>query len=74
MPRGIPQIEISYDVNADGILNVNAVEKSSGKSEKITVTNDKGRLSKEDIESMLKDADKYKEEDRKAKEKKKRPR
>ena len=69
MPRGIPQIEISYDVDANGILNVNAVEKSSGKSEKITVTNDKGRLSKEDIESMLNDADKYKEEDRKAKEK-----
>ena len=69
MPRGIPQIEISYDVDANGILNVNAVEKSSGKSEKITVTNDKGRLSKDDIEKMLKDAEKYKEEDKKAREK-----
>ncbi len=69
MPRGIPQIEISYDVDANGILNVNAVEKSSGKSEKITVTNDKGRLSKDDIEKMLNDAEKYKEEDKKAREK-----
>ena len=69
MPRGIPQIEISYDVDANGILNVNAVEKSSGKSEKITVTNDKGRLSKDDIEKMLTDAEKYKEEDKKAREK-----
>lgn len=53
MPRGIPQIEISYDLDANGILNVSACEKSSGKSDSIKVTNDKGRLSKEDIDKML---------------------
>tara|TARA_Y100001970_G_scaffold215428_1_gene263574 strand:+ start:7070 stop:8986 length:1917 start_codon:yes stop_codon:yes gene_type:complete len=63
MPRGIPQIEITYDVDANGILNVSAVEKSSGKSEKIIVTNDKGRLTKEEIEKMVQEAEKYKEED-----------
>jgi heat shock protein 1/8 len=68
MPRGVPQIEITYDVDANGILNVTACEKSSGKSEKITVTNDKGRLSANEIEEMLMNADKYKEEDMKAKE------
>ena len=65
MPRGQPQIEITYDVDANGILNVSAVEKSSGKSEKITVSNDKGRLSKDEIERMVKEADKFKEEDKK---------
>jgi L1 cell adhesion molecule like protein len=65
MPRGQPQIEITYDVDANGILNVSALEKSSGKSEKITVTNDKGRLSKDDIEKMIKEAEKFKEEDKK---------
>lgn len=65
MPRGQPQIEITYDVDANGILNVSAVEKSSGKSEKITVSNDKGRLSKDDIERMVKEAEKFKEEDKK---------
>jgi L1 cell adhesion molecule like protein len=45
MPRGVPQIEITYDVDADGILNVSAVEKSSGKAENITITNDNNRLS-----------------------------
>ena len=69
MPRGIPQIEITYDVDANGILNVSAVEKSSGKSEKITVTNDKGRLSAEDVERMVAEAEKFKEEDKKAREK-----
>jgi L1 cell adhesion molecule like protein len=69
MPRGQPQIEITYDVDANGILNVSALEKSSGKSEKITVTNDKGRLSKEDIERMVKEAEKFKEEDKKEGEK-----
>ena len=66
MPRGIPQIEITYDVDANGILNVSAVEKSSGKSEKIIVTNDKGRLSKDEIERMVEEAEQYKEEDEKA--------
>ncbi|ORX71902.1 hsp71-like protein [Linderina pennispora] len=52
-PRGVPQIEVSFDVDANGILNVSAVDKSTGKSNKITITNDKGRLSKEDIERMV---------------------
>ena len=69
MPRGQPQIEITYDVDANGILNVSAVEKSSGKSEKITVSNDKGRLSKDDIERMVKEAEKFREEDKKEGEK-----
>jgi len=64
-PRGTPQIEVSFDLDANGILNVSAVEKGSGKSHKITITNDKGRLSKEEIEKMVSDAEKYKEEDEK---------
>ena len=58
MPRGVPQIEVSFDVDANGILNVSASEKSTGKSTKITITNDKGRLSKEDIERMVEEAEK----------------
>jgi L1 cell adhesion molecule like protein len=58
MPRGVPQIEITYDVDANGILNVSASEKSTGKSNKITITNDKSR-SKEDIEKMIQEAEKY---------------
>lgn len=64
-PRGTPQINVRFDVDANGILNVSAEDKASGKSEKITITNDKGRLSKEDIEKMVQDAEKYKEEDEK---------
>jgi heat shock protein 1/8 len=64
MPRGIPQIEISYDVDANGILNVSAVEKSTGKSNKITITNDKGRLSKDDIERMVEEAEKHAADDK----------
>ena len=52
-PRGVPQIEVSFDVDANGIMNIEAVEKGTGKSEKITISNDKGRLSKEDIERMV---------------------
>lgn len=63
MPRGVPQIEISYDIDSNGILNVSAVEKSSGKSQNITITNDKGRLSKEEIERMVKEAEQFKEQD-----------
>ena len=63
MPRGQPKIEITYDIDPNGILNVSAEEKSSGKIQKITITNDKGRLSKEDIERMVADAEKFKEED-----------
>jgi len=62
-PRGTPQIEVTLDVDANGILNVSAVDKGSGKQEKITITNDKGRLSKDDIERMVNDAEKFKEED-----------
>merc|ERR1712086_191353 len=65
MPRGVPEIEITYDLDANGILNVSASEKSTGKSDKITVTNDKGRLSKEDIERMVEEAEKFKNEDEK---------
>jgi len=68
-PRGVPQIEVTFDIDANGILNVNAMDKSSGKSEKITITNDKGRLSKEDIEKMVEDAEKFKAEDEVQKEK-----
>jgi len=63
MPRGMPQIEITYEVDANGILQVSAVEKSTGKSEKITITNSSNKLSKEDIEQMVKNAEKFKEED-----------
>jgi len=65
-PRGVPQIEVTFDVDANGILNVSAVDKSSGKTQKITITNDKGRLSKEDIEKMVNDAEKFKSDDDKA--------
>ena len=68
MPRGVPQIEITYDLDANGILNVTALEKSSGKSENITVTNDKGRLTEEEIKRMVDDAEKYKDEDNLVKE------
>merc|ERR1711902_413715 len=67
-PRGTPQVEVTFDVDANGILNVSAVEKGTGKAEKITITNDKGRLSKEDIEKMVNDAEKFKDEDDKQKE------
>lgn len=62
-PRGVPQIEVTFDLDANGIMNVSAVEKGTGKSNKIVITNDKGRLSKEDIERMLAEAEKYKAED-----------
>ena len=64
MPRGIPQIEITYDLDANGILNVSASEKSTGKTNKITITNDKGRLSKEQIEKMLAEAAEHEKEDK----------
>ena len=62
-PRGVPKIEVTYDVDANGILNVTAKETGSGKEQNITITNDKGRLSKEDIERMCEEAEKYKEQD-----------
>mmetsp|Transcript_2092 Transcript_2092/g.3810 ORF Transcript_2092/g.3810 Transcript_2092/m.3810 type:complete len:671 (+) Transcript_2092:102-2114(+) len=63
MPRGQPQIDVCFDIDANGILNVSAVEKSTGKENKITITNDKGRLSQEEIERMVQEAEKYKAED-----------
>merc|ERR1712050_383866 len=68
-PRGVPQIEVTFDIDANGILNVSAKDSSTGKENKITITNDKGRLSKEDIEKMVNDAEKYKAEDEKQREK-----
>ncbi|RKP30252.1 heat shock protein 70 [Metschnikowia bicuspidata] len=62
-PRGVPQIEVTFDIDANGILNVSALEKGTGKTQQITITNDKGRLSKEEIERMVSEAEKYKEED-----------
>ena len=62
-PRGVPQIEVSFDIDANGIMNISAADKSTGKSNKITITNDKGRLSKEDIDEMIKKAEEFKAED-----------
>jgi len=62
-PRGVPQIEVTFDIDANGILNVSAQDKSTGKQNKITITNDKGRLSKDEIERMVNDAEKYKQDD-----------
>merc|ERR1712223_2213121 len=67
-PRGVPQIEVTFDIDANGILNVSAADKSTGKQNKITITNDKGRLSKEEIEKMVNDAEKFKADDEKQKE------
>eukprot|EP00088_Acartia_fossae_P014830 TRINITY_DN179_c0_g1_i1.p1 TRINITY_DN179_c0_g1~~TRINITY_DN179_c0_g1_i1.p1 ORF type:complete len:652 (+),score=296.24 TRINITY_DN179_c0_g1_i1:70-2025(+) len=66
-PRGVPQIEVTFDIDANGILNVSACDKSTGKQNKITITNDKGRLSKEEIERMVSDAEKFKADDEKQK-------
>ncbi|ETM98295.1 hsp70-like protein [Phytophthora nicotianae INRA-310] len=63
MPRGVPQIDVTFDVDVNGILNVSAVEKSTGKENKITITNDKGRLSQSEIDRMVADAEKYKDQD-----------
>merc|ERR1712088_1153010 len=67
-PRGVPQIEVTLDIDVNGILNVSAVDKSTNKGNKITITNDQGRLSKEDIERMVNDAEKFKADDEKQKE------
>tara|TARA_X000000950_G_scaffold288035_1_gene402943 strand:- start:269 stop:2164 length:1896 start_codon:yes stop_codon:yes gene_type:complete len=63
MPRGVPQIEISYDIDSNGILNVSAMEKSSGKTNTITVSNDKSRLSQDEINKMVEEAEKFKQQD-----------
>jgi len=61
--RGTPQIEVTFDIDANGILNVSACDKATGKAEKITITNEKGRLSKEDIDKMVQEAEKFKSQD-----------
>jgi len=63
-PRGVPQIEVSFELNADGILKVSALDKGTGKSNSITITNDKGRLSQEEIDRMVADAEKFADEDK----------
>ncbi|ESO08048.1 hypothetical protein HELRODRAFT_186840 [Helobdella robusta] len=67
-PRGVPQIEVTFDIDANGIMHVSAVDKSTGRENKITITNDKGRLSKDEIEKMVKEAERYKDEDEKQRE------
>ncbi|RCV45412.1 hypothetical protein SEVIR_9G455800v4 [Setaria viridis] len=68
-PRGVPQITVCFDMDANGILNVSAEDKTTGQKNKITITNDKGRLSKEEIEKMVQEAEKYKAEDEEHKKK-----
>jgi len=68
-PRGVPQIEVTFDIDANGILNVSAEDKTTGNKNKITITNDKGRLSKEQIERMVREAEQYKAQDEQNKEK-----
>jgi len=63
MPRGTPQVEVTFDIDANGILNVSALEKATGKENKITITNDKSRLSKQDVERMVAEAEKFKAQD-----------
>ena len=68
-PRGVPKIEVSLDIDANGILNVSAKDQSTGRTNNITITNDKGRLSKADIDRMVSEAEKYKEEDERQRQK-----
>ena len=68
-PRGVPQIEVTFDIDANGIMNIEAHDKGSGKKEQITISNDKGRLSSDDIERMVQEAEKYKDEDKEIQEK-----
>jgi heat shock protein 1/8 len=69
MPRGQPQIEVSFDIDTNGILNVSAEEKTTGKKQNITITNDGSRLNKEQIDAMIKEAEKFKEDDEKIRQK-----
>ena len=68
-PRGQPQIEVSFDIDANGIMNISAVEKSSGKAQNITIKNDKDRLTQEQVEEMVREAEKFKEDDERVKQK-----
>jgi heat shock protein 5 len=67
-PRGQPQLEVTFEIDSNGIVNVSAEDKGTGKSEKITITNDKGRLTEEEIERMVREAEEFAEEDKKTKE------
>merc|ERR1719183_3146083 len=67
-PRGVPQVEVTFEIDANGILQVNAEDKGTGKAEKITITAEKGRLSEEEIERMVQEAEEFAEEDKKTKE------
>merc|ERR1712037_33673 len=67
-PRGVPQIDVTFEVDANGILQVSAEDKGTGKSEKITITAEKGRLSQEDIDRMVREAEEFADEDKKVKE------
>jgi L1 cell adhesion molecule like protein len=69
MPRGKPQIEVTFDIDANGILQVNALDKTTGKSNRITITNDKGRLTPDEIERMVKEAERFADQDKQAREK-----
>lgn len=62
-PRGVPQVEVTFDIDANGILNVSAEDKTTGRSSRITITNDKGRLSKEEIERMVAEAERFRQQD-----------
>merc|ERR1712060_948614 len=66
-PRGVPQIEVTFDLDANGILNITALDKASNNTNNITITNNRDRLSKEDIEKMVEDAERFKEDDEKLK-------
>ena len=68
-PRGVPKIEVTFDVDANGIMNIEAVDKGSGNKKNITITNDSGRLNQDDIEKMVKEAEQYKKEDDELREK-----
>jgi len=68
-PRGVPQIEVTFEIDENSILSVTAHEKGTGKQESITITNDKGRLSKEEIDAMIRDSEKFAEQDKLLKEK-----
>merc|ERR1719389_715354 len=67
-PRGVPQIEVTFEIDANGILNVGAEDKGTGSKEKIVITNEKGRLSQEEIDRMVQEAEEFAEEDKKVKE------
>merc|ERR1719265_2877013 len=67
-PRGVPQIAVTFDVDENGVLLVNAKDQGSGSDEQITITNDKGRLSEEEIQRMVREAEEFEEEDKKVKE------